>query len=224
MSIGLLLACALAAQVPAAQAPTAQARTAHAVRVDQALRIDGRLLEPVWRSAPAISGLTQREPDEGAPAPENTEVRIAYDDDALYIGARMFSRDPTKIHALVTRRDNAGSSEQLVISLDTYRDRRTAYSFAVTPAGVRLDYYHNSDSEGSTDRDYNPVWEASARVDAEGWVAEMRIPFAQLRFSPADAQEWGINVVRGGPVSPRLRARAVRRKTVGSFVYQRDYD
>src|SRR5688572_13027353 len=137
----------------------AQGDTARAVRLAEAVRMDGRLTENVWRSAPAVTRLLQREPNEGEPAPENTEVRFAYDEDALYVGARMFSKNPREIRALVTRRDVEGSSETLFISLDTYRDRRTAYSFGVTAAGVRLDFYHGSDNEDDTDSDFNPVWE-----------------------------------------------------------------
>jgi hypothetical protein len=183
-----------------ATAAPAGAQSIEAVRIqDGAPRLDGRLTESVWRTAPVITSLTQREPDEGSPAIENTEVRFAYTEDALYVGARMFSRDPRAIRALVTRRDNESSSEQLVISLDTYRDRRTAYSFAVTAAGVRLDYYHASDDEDDEDEDYNPVWEASTAIDSAGWTAELRIPFTQLRFSPRDVQEWGLNVTRKVP-------------------------
>jgi hypothetical protein len=116
----------------------AHTQSIQAVRADDSPRLDGRLTENVWRSAPAVTNLTQREPNEGAPAIENTEVRFAYDDDALYIGARMFSADPNAIRALVTRRDREGSSEQIVISLDTYHDRRTAYTF-LRDAGRRPD-------------------------------------------------------------------------------------
>lgn len=177
----------------------AGAQSIQAVRVDQSPRVDGRLTEAVWRTAPPVTNLTQREPDEGVPATENTEVRFAFDDDALFVGARMFSGNPAAIRALITRRDREGSSEQIVISLDTYRDRRTAYTFSVTPAGVRIDYYHASDSESDRDSDWNPVWEAATNIDSLGWSAELRIPFNQLRFSPGDAQEWGLNVVRRVP-------------------------
>ena len=115
-------------------ATDAASQSIRAERVTDSPRLDGRLTEAVWRPEPAVTNLTQREPDEGAPAVENTEVRFAYDDDALYVGARMFSRDPAAIRALITRRDREGSSEQIVVSLDTYRDRRTAYTFSVTPA------------------------------------------------------------------------------------------
>jgi hypothetical protein len=180
-------------------ATDAGAQSIQAVRASDSPRLDGRLTEAVWHTAPAITNLTQREPDESAPAIENTEVRFAYDDDALYVGARMFSGDPRAIRALVTRRDREGSSEQIVISLDTYRDRRTAYTFSVTPAGVRMDYYHATDSESDRDFDWNPVWEAATDIDSLGWSAELRIPFNQLRFSPGDMQEWGVNVVRRVP-------------------------
>jgi hypothetical protein len=189
----LVLVAALAAAMPM------RAQSIQAVRINgSAPRLDGRLTEPLWSSAPAITSLTQREPTEGAPAIENTEVRFAYDDDALYVGARMFSANPREIRALVTRRDNEGTSERIVVSLDTYHDRRTAFTFGVTPAGVRLDSYHESDFDDS-DEGFDPVWDARARIDSLGWTAEMRIPFTQLRFSPGEAQEWGLNVVRVVP-------------------------
>lgn len=160
--------------------------------------MDGRLTEAVWQSAPAVTGLVQRTPNEGQRAPENTEVRFAYDDDALYVGARMFSGNPRDIRALITRRDQEGISEFIAVSLDTYRDRRTAYSFGVTPSGVRLDFFHESDDEDG-DSGYDPVWRAEARIDSLGWTAEMRIPFNQLRFSPRQIQEWGLNILRRVP-------------------------
>jgi hypothetical protein len=194
-------------------ATDANAQSIQAVRASDSPRLDGRLTEAVWHTAPAVTNLTQREPDEGAPAIENTEVRFAYDDDALYVGARMFSGDPNAIRALITRRDREGSSEQIVISLDTYHDRRTAYTFAVTPAGVRIDYYHATDSEGDHDSDWNPVWEAATDIDSLGWSAELRIPFNQLRFSRGDMQEWGVNVVRRVPARNEQSYWALVRRT-----------
>ena len=184
--------------VALASVSTARAQSIQAIRIESAPRLDGRLAEAVWRTAPAVTQLTQREPNEGAPAIENTEVRFAYDDDALYVGARMFSANPRDIRALVTRRDNEGTSERIVVSLDTYHDRRTAFTFAVTPAGVRLDSYHDSDFDDS-DEGFDPVWDARAHIDSLGWTAEMRIPFTQLRFSPLETQVWGLNVVRHVP-------------------------
>ena len=137
MSRSALRSICLVLMSPCASIVLAQGDTARAVRLQEAVRIDARLTEAVWQSAPAVTGLVQRAPNEGQPAPEITEVRFAYDDDALYVGARMFSRDPAAIRALVTRRDQEGISELIVVSLDTYRDRRTAYSFGVTPSAFR---------------------------------------------------------------------------------------
>ena len=212
-SFGQLGECVVVAVLLGIAATNTGAQSIQAVRATDSPRLDGRLTEGVWQSAPAITNLTQREPDEGKPAIENTEVRFAYDDDALYVGARMFSADPQAIRALITRRDREGSSEQIVISLDTYHDRRTAYTFSVTPAGVRIDYYHATDSEGDRDSDWNPVWEAATDIDSLGWSAELRIPFNQLRFSPGDIQEWGVNVVRRVPVRNEQSYWALVRRT-----------
>lgn len=148
-----------------------------ATRIDAAPRVDGRLDDAVWANARWTSGFTQREPVEGAPATSPTRIAIAYDDDALYIAARMESATP--VRALVTRRDREGSSEQLVVSLDTYHDLRTSYSFAVTAAGVRIDYHHAEDNRSSREYTFDPVWEARTAIDSGGWTAEIRIPFTQ---------------------------------------------
>ncbi|MDQ4079129.1 MAG: carbohydrate binding family 9 domain-containing protein, partial [Gemmatimonadota bacterium] len=175
-------------------------QTAQAVRITGASpRLDGRLEEDIWRAIPPATGFLQRDPDQGAPATQRTEVRFAYDEEALWIGARMHSTSPREIRALVTRHDREGTSEQLIVSLDTHHDRRTAYTFAVTPASVRIDYYHSSDNEDDQDFGFDPVWEAESRIDSLGWTAEMRIPFSQLRFSAAEVQTWGVNILRSVP-------------------------
>ncbi len=163
--------------------------------------LDGRLTEEAWAAAPALTDLRQRQPVEGAPAGERTEVRFLYDDEALYVGARMHSLDPARIRAPLSRRDNATQAEYLLVSLDTYLDRRTAYTFGVTAAGTRLDWYHPSDDEADTDASFDPVWQAAVRHDSAGWTAEMRIPFSQLRFVTRPGQRWGVNVMRRNPVT-----------------------
>lgn len=178
---------------------TAGGQSIEAVRLSSSPHLDGKLDEEVWRTAPVMTGFTQREPTEGAPATDQTEVRFAYDDAALWIGARMRSSNPREIRALVTRRDRDSGSEHIMISLDTHRDRRTAYTFGVSAAGVRGDWHHAGDFETNRNPDFNPVWEAGTSIDAEGWTAEIRIPFTQLRFKPGVAQEWGVNVTRFAP-------------------------
>lgn len=177
-----------------AQAPVAERKQFQATRTERAPGIDGRLDDDAWRSATWSEGFLQREPVEGTPATSPTAVAFVYDDDALYIAARMTSRLP--VRALMTRRDREGSSEQIVVSLDSYHDLRTAYSFGVTAAGVRIDYFHGDDSRTLRDYTFDPVWQARTQRDSAGWTAELRIPFTQLRFNAAAVQTWGVNVVR----------------------------
>ncbi|HEY0305070.1 MAG TPA: DUF5916 domain-containing protein, partial [Longimicrobiales bacterium] len=173
-------------------------------RATVAPKVDGKLDDAVWQNAQWLTEFVQREPQEGQPASDRTEVAIYYDDEALYIGARMQSSDPAGVRALVTRRDREESSEQLIVSLDTWLDRRTAYSFGVTAAGVRIDYYHQNDFEGTRDYSYDPVWQAETERSADGWTAEIRIPFTQLRFNAGDTQTWGINIVRSTPAKNEI--------------------
>ncbi len=195
-----LTAAPAASQAPAsapvaASAPRPQIQ---ALRVSAGPRVDGKLDDGIWQQATFVRDFVQREPKQGERATQETEVAFAYTDDALYIGARLREASG-EVRALVTRRDREESSDQLLISLDTYRDQRTAYTFAVTAAGVRIDYYHPADFEFRREYGYDPVWEAETEVDSAGWTAEIRIPFAQLRFSAADLQVWGVNVARITP-------------------------
>jgi hypothetical protein len=167
---------------------------------DDAIRIDGRLDDAAWKTAPAITDFTQKEPNEGAPATERMEVKFVYDNGAVYVGARMYTRNAAAIQAPLGRRDSAGSqAEHFFVSLDTYHDRRTAYTFGVSASGVRIDRYHPRDDEESADAGFDPVWEAKTSIDDEGWTAELWIPFAQLRFSAQDDQIWGLNIGRFTP-------------------------
>ena len=185
------------AQTPQGPSP----KRAEVRRITAPIKLDGRLDEAAWRLATPIADFTQRDPVEGARATERTEVSFLYDDKALYVGARLYSSDPARIPRDVTRRDQYGNSEHIVVSLDPYLDRRTAYSFSVTSGGVRRDYHHNRDSEEFEARDfsYDPVWEAKVNFDSTGWTAEMRIPFSQLRFTGKPVQTWGLNADRWMP-------------------------
>jgi hypothetical protein len=184
----------------AVAAAAEERKQAFAVRAEPgSIRLDGRLDEAAWSAAAPISDFTQRQPDEGVEATERTEVRFAYDDAALYVGARMYSSEPSKIAAPITRRDQNLQAEHILISLDTFLDRRTAVTFGVTAAGTRIDRYHPGDSENVVDSTFDPVWEAVVQRDAAGWTAEMRIPLSQLRFLDLPVQTWGLNVRRSIP-------------------------
>ncbi len=188
------------AQAPPDGSDPTRRRTARAARIDGAApHLDGRLDDPAWRSAEFTSGFIQKDPNEGAPSLDETDVAFLYDDAALYIGARMTCEDPTKIRSTLARRDESGNSERIIVSLDTYRDRRTAYTFAVTASGVRIDYHHPGDHERDRDYSFDPVWEARTAIDSAGWTAEMRIPLSQLRFNPGERQTWGLNMNRWTP-------------------------
>ena len=163
------------------------------------IRVDGRLDEEVWLKAKPITDFTQKEPTEGAEPTDTMEVRFVYDDAALYVGARMSTKNSPAVQAPLGRRDNNSQTEHIWVWLDTFLDRRTAAAFGVTAAGVRLDRFHPSDSEHNSDAGFDPVWEARTSETADGWTAELWIPFSQLRFSTQTDQVWGLNVRRFRP-------------------------
>ncbi len=208
-SARFIVALAAFAIVPAAAAQPAQdetgdgagAKRMEAVRAATGTpEVDGRLDDAAWAEARWIGDFTQKEPTQGAPPSVSTEVAFIYDDEALYVGARMAGNDAYSLSAPMTRKDDmAGGSDRLIVSLDTYHDGRTAYSFAVTAAGVRIDWYHPGDHESNHDHTFEPIWTARTGREGSGWTAEMRIPFSQLRFSGAPEQVWGVNVHRTIP-------------------------
>lgn len=186
--------------MPAPNPRTVARRQVQAIRiVGGAVRMDGKLDDSAWAQARFSSDFLVKGEDRGYPTSERTEVAFLYDDEALYVGARMSSSSPADVQRLISRRDNPGTAERVLVSLDTYLDRRTAYTFGVTAGGVRIDHYHPQDNEWRTDASFDPVWEARTAADSTGWTAEMRIPFSQLRFRQRGAQVWGINVNRSKP-------------------------
>src|SRR5712691_7945884 len=150
-----------------AQAPDASQLTGgtaskqvRAVRLERrTVKIDGRLDDDAWRGASWISDFVQKMPKEGAPPTDSMSIAILYDDAALYVGARMYSRNPLRIQAPLSRRDNTTQAEHLWVSFDTFHDHRTAYSFGVTASSVRMDFYHPRDNEYDIDLGFDPVWE-----------------------------------------------------------------
>ena len=146
----------------------------------EAPRIDGVLDEAVWASAPAITAFTQRDPIEGAAPSEATDVRVLYDDAALYIGARLSDRRPDSIMARLGRRDAELESDLFGFFIDPYFDRRSGYYFGVNAGGTLYDGVLYNDSWD--DDAWDGVWQGKAQIDEEGWTVEMRIPYSQLRF------------------------------------------
>ncbi len=165
----------------------------HAIRVNERMHIDGILSESVWQRA-GTTAFFQQEPNQGQAVSESTEVWVAYDDEALYIAARMKDIHPDSIIARLARRDNDASSDEFAVGIDSYHDKRNAFYFIVSAAGVLRDgiLYNDDWSDGSWDG----IWEAKPRITSDGWCVEMKIPFSQLRFEQHDQYVWGINFYR----------------------------
>lgn len=176
----------------------AAVRVMHAVRRDGPVVIDGRLDDAAWAKAPVAGHFTQSYPNPGQPPVDSTQVRVLYDDDALYVGIRMFDAHPDSIAAQLARRDASGIySDWVHLTIDSYHDRRTGFRFSVNPRGVEKDVYTSND--GNEDVNWDAVWQVGTRIDSLGWVAEYRIPLSQLRFGAAPAgaaRVWGIQVMR----------------------------
>ncbi len=159
--------------------------------------IDGRLDDPVWERAEVATGFIQVMPDPGVPETERTEARVLYDDQAIYIGMRMYDSRPDSIAAQLGRRDMArGYNDWVHVLIDSYHDRRTGFRFGVNPLGVKKDVLHFDDTR--EDLGWDAVWEVATQVDSLGWTAEFRIPLSQLRFSTEEREEhvWGIQFWR----------------------------
>ena len=156
--------------------------------------IDGVLDEADWATAMAAGDFVVFQPNEGEAPSQRTEARVLYGDDAVYVGLRAFDTAPDSIEARLARRDEDPHSDWLDVVIDSYHDRRTAFRFAVNPAGVKRDIYMYDDVQ--EDVSWDAVWDVATTTDSEGWTAEFRIPYSQLRFDGAARQTWGINFVR----------------------------
>jgi hypothetical protein len=165
-----------------------------AVRLKEQVTIDGIPGETAWRDVAPFTTFTQRDPAEGGVPGMRTEVRVAYDDQALYVAARMYDPSPDSIVVRLGRRDVLQNADLFQLYLDPYHDGRSGFYFGLDPAGTLYDgILYNDDW---TDDSWDGVWEGRVRKDADGWSAEMRIPFSQLRFHEQDGQVWGINFRR----------------------------
>jgi hypothetical protein len=177
-----ILVAAAAAATAAALAPA---------RVPRAPVIDGRLDDAVWAAVPASDAFTQQFPRDGAPPAAPTRVRVAYDDDSVYVGIECAQAAPRTAH--LTRRDRELEDDRVSVDLDTARDRRAAFHFQVSAAGVRVDGLRYDDTELSTE--WDEIWQAEVARTARGWSAELRIPLRVLRLH-AGVRTWGFQVRR----------------------------
>ncbi len=173
--------------------PASLART---VRVTgDSPRLDGRLDDPAWAQAEPITDFRQNLPQDGEPATERTEARIVYDGDAIYVGVRMDDRDAAGIRRGLGRRDSYLNADWVLVGFDSFHDHRTAFQFVVNASGVKADEMGVND-QGPHERSWDPVWDVAVAHDADGWTAEFRIPFSQLRYPGDPEQVWGVRVRR----------------------------
>jgi hypothetical protein len=164
-----------------------------AVRAQETITVDGILSEEEWRR-PGFTTFTQRLPNEGAAPSQKTEVWLAYDDQALYVAARMFDTAPDSIVKILGRRDLDVTADWFQFDIDPYHDRQSGFYFALSAAGTMQDGTLYNDEWN--DNSWDGVWEGKAHIDALGWTAEMRIPYTQLRFHQARQYIWGVDFSR----------------------------
>lgn len=173
-------------------------KTFQAVRTSENIKIDGIFDEAIWQSAPVQSDFIQRRPSPGEPSQRKTEVRLIYDDEALYVAAKIYE-DKENVFNILTNRDDTGSSDYFGISIDPFNAGLNGVGLFVTVAGVQFDaLYSNGGNEflWRNDRDWNAVWLSNTKVNEDHWTAEFKIPYAVLRFNSKDVQNWGINFMR----------------------------
>lgn len=195
LSLALPAGTAAGQQTPAAATRHDQAPVAVAVRRSGDVSIDGRLDEAAWQAAQPITGFRQLDPNEGQPVSERTEARVLIDDDAIYIGMRLYDSDAAGIQSQLARRDESIEGDLVEITLDSYHDHLNAFLFRLSPAGARRDAIVTLG--GNQDGSWDAVWEGKSSVDAEGWSAELRIPLSQLRYDPGKAEQtWGLQLAR----------------------------
>lgn len=173
--------------------PSLGPKTIEAFRANEPVNIDGLLAESIWQRK-GISDFTQRDPNEGAPPSQETEVWVAYDDAALYVAARLYDTSPDSIVTRIGRRDADLNSDWLYFAVDSYHDKRTGFFFGVTPGGSIQDGTIFNDEQ--LDNSWDGVWDVAAIIDQKGWTAEFRIPYSQLRFAEQDEYIWGVNFLR----------------------------
>lgn len=199
--IATVLCLPLFGQTQARTADTSLTRQLIIHALEAPVKIDGSLSEPVWQTAPSATGFTEYSPQPNAPEQEAyaSHVWVFYDQTALYIGAYL-TDTPDVMTKEFTKRDDSGNSDYFSVLIDTYCDRINGYEFSVTAAGQQIDKRHsptsstNSYAEG--DATWDAVWHSAVKDTDEGWYVEIKIPFSAIRFSKADLQVWGFNLMR----------------------------
>jgi len=163
---------------------------------EEKIVIDGKFDEPTWQNTPIATDFIMIAPDNGKPETKErkSEVKVIYNNDAIYIAASLFDNEPSKIRKELTTRDNFATADHFGVFLNGYNDGQQEFRFFVSAAGVQIDVLY-TDSNGE-DTTWNAIWDSHVEVTNFGWTVEMKIPYAALRFSSEEKQTWGLNFYR----------------------------
>lgn len=167
------------------------------------ITVDGVLNEDLWERTEPITGFLQSEPVEGAPSSRNTEVRVLFGENSVYIGAVMYDYHEN-IEKSLGRRNEYNRADWFLVSIDSYFNRRTAFTFGVSAAGVQIDGQRSgsfrsapgSNRPPGLDVSWDAIWHSAVKITDEGWVAEISIPYSMLRFPQSENQTWGFHFTR----------------------------
>ena len=173
-----------------------QKKALQAKSTSQSISIDGNLNEPAWENASTASDFVMLEPDNGKAIPQEkrTNVKVLYDNDAIYIGAILYDDEPNKILKEISQRDNFGTSDLFGVFINGFNDGQQDFMFYVSAADVQADCIM-TDANGE-DYSWDAVWISKASITKDGWIVEIKIPYSALRFSAENKQTWGINFFR----------------------------
>lgn len=162
-------------------------------RCSEPLKIDGLLTEDIWKTSEKATAFIQNEPVPGKPSTFETESYFVYDNNAVYIGARMYDTEPNKILKELSLRDRIGNADNFSVFFDTYKSGLNGFLFTVTASGVQREAIVSNNSE---DSNWNAVWESAVNIDEFGWTIEIKIPYSSLRFPASEVQDWHIQFGR----------------------------
>ena len=168
-------------------------KSLEAIRISEKINIDGYLSESIWKGS-GITEFVQRDPVEGQQPTQKTEVWVAYDNEAIYVAAKLYDSSPDSIIARLARRDERVASDEFEFKVDPWLDHRSGFFFRVSAAGAIRDGILFND--GSNDDSWDGVWESGISINSAGWEVEIRIPYSQLRFPEKDVHTWGVNFIR----------------------------
>ncbi len=230
----MLLALIGALQLATAQGPPAVYNgragdtSVHAPRMEQTIKVDGNLDEPVWRRAAVLTGFSEYQPADGRPAPDSTDVLVWYSREAIYFGIRAY-QSAGPVHATLADRDKVGSDDNVEILLDTYNERNRAFVFIVNPLGIQADGTKNETGgyipgsnirPGQNDLSQDFLWTSKGHVTSWGYQVEIRIPFSSLRYPTKSVQDWGIQIQRKVQYSGYEETWTAARRASASFIDQ----